>query len=145
MAAVGPPQRVRGRTPASERPRASLRCAVDVRPRQAVLAAYRKDSSKSGLERAFDRLIATHPEIPPPLTNIQLGPWEIDRYWPTHRLAVALDGRAYHIAVAAMEKDRVKDTWLLRHDITPLRFTDFRVEHEPRDILSDLRHFLQIS
>jgi hypothetical protein len=107
-----------------------------------VLAAYRNDSSRSGLERAFDRLLAPHPEIPPPLTNIHLGPWEIDRYWPTRRLAVELDGRPYHIAVAAMEKDRVKDAWLLRHDITPLRFTDHRVEHEPHAILADLRHFL---
>jgi hypothetical protein len=108
----------------------------------AVLAAYRNDSSRSGLERAFDRLLAPHPEIPPPLTNIHLGPWEIDRYWPARRLAVELDGRPYHIAVAAMEKDRVKDAWLLRHDITPLRFTDHRVEHEPHAILADLRHFL---
>jgi hypothetical protein len=33
---------------------------------------------------------------------------------------------------------------LLRHDITPLRFTDHRVEHEPRAILADLRHFLGV-
>jgi hypothetical protein len=33
---------------------------------------------------------------------------------------------------------------LLRQGITPLRFTDFRVEHDIGGILGDLRHFLQI-
>ena len=69
---------------------------------------------------------------------------EIDRYWPEHRLAVELDGRPYHLAAGAMERDRIKDASLLKHGITPLRFTDFRVEHDPRRILADLHHFLQI-
>jgi Transcriptional regulator, AbiEi antitoxin/Protein of unknown function (DUF559) len=111
----------------------------------AVLAAYRRtESSKSGLELAFDGLLAAHPELPQPLRNIQIDHWEIDRFWPDHSLAVELDGRPYHIAAAAMEKDRIKDAWLLKHGVTPLRFTDFRVEHDPRGILGDLRHFLKL-
>jgi len=113
---------------------------------KAVLAAYRRvDSSKSELERAFDRLLAQHPEIPEPQRNIHLDHWEIDRFWPAHNLAVELDGRPYHLAAAAMEKDRIKDAWLLRHGVTPLRFTDFRVEHDACGILGDLRHFLNIA
>ena len=113
---------------------------------KAVLAAYRRtDSSKSELERAFDRLLAQDPAIPAPQTNINIGPWEIDRFWPAHNLAVELDGRPYHIAAAAMEKDRIKDAALLRLGITPLRFTDFRVEHDARGILGDVRHFLKLS
>jgi very-short-patch-repair endonuclease len=112
---------------------------------KAVLAAYRRtDSSKSELERAFDRLLALHPEIPEPNRNIHIGPWEIDRFWPAHNLAVELDGRPYHVAAAAMEKDRIKDAALLRQGITPLRFTDFRVEHDIRGILGDLHHFLKL-
>jgi very-short-patch-repair endonuclease len=112
---------------------------------KAVLAAYRRtDSSKSGLERAFDRLIAQHPDIPEPHRNVEIDHWEIDRFWPAHNLAVELDGRPYHIAAAAMEKDRIKDAYLLRHGITPLRFTDFRVEHDAPGILGDLRHFLAV-
>ncbi len=33
----------------------------------------------------------------------------------------------------------------LRLGITPLRFTDFRVEHDARGILGDVRHFLKLS
>lgn len=65
----------------------------------AVLAAYRRTKSrKSDLELAFDRLLAQHPEIPEPQTNIYIGHWEIDCFWPEHNLAVELDGRPYHVA-----------------------------------------------
>jgi very-short-patch-repair endonuclease len=112
---------------------------------KAVLAAYRRpDSSASELERTFDRLLAQHPEIPQPQRNIHIDHWEIDRFWPEHNLAVELDGRPYHLAAAAMEKDRIKDADLLRKGITPLRFTDFRVEHDIGGILGDLRHFLRL-
>jgi very-short-patch-repair endonuclease len=113
---------------------------------KAVLAAYRRaESSRSELERAFDRLLAQHPEIPQPQRNIHLDHWEIDRFWPEHNLAVELDGRPYHLAAAAMERDRIKDADLLRRGVTPLRFTDFRVEHDIRGILGDVRHFLRIA
>jgi very-short-patch-repair endonuclease len=112
----------------------------------AVLAVYRNTkSSKSELERAFDRLLAQHPEIPDPQRNIYIDVWEIDRFWPQHNLAVELDGRPYHVAANAMERDRIKDAFLLRHQITPLRFTDFRIEHDAPGILRDLRHFLKLT
>lgn len=112
----------------------------------AVLAVYRRtDDRKSDLERAFDRFLAGHPEIPEPLRNIEIDHWEIDCFWPEHKLAVELDGRPYHVAANAMEKDRLKDASLLRQGITPLRYTDFRVEHDLRGILQDLRHFLKIA
>jgi hypothetical protein len=108
----------------------------------AVLASYRRtEDHKSQLEAAFDRILAEHPDIPPPQRNIHLDIWEIDRYWPAHHLAVELDGRPYHAAVGDMERDRIKDAALQRLGVTPLRFTDFRVEHDVPGILGDVRHF----
>ena len=132
--------------------RATIEEALGRYPRQpgmsklaAVLATYRRtESHKSQLELAFDRIIAQHPEIPDPERNIHIDIWEIDRFWPAHRLAVELDGRPYHVAAGDMERDRVKDAALLRRGITPLRFTDFRVEHDITGILADLRHFLAL-
>ena len=113
---------------------------------RAVLAAYlRTEDHKSQLELAFDRLLAEHPDLPAPQRNIHIGIWEIDRFWPEHNLAVELDGRPYHIAVADMERDRRKDTALQRLGLTPLRFTDFRVEHDSREVLGDVEHFLTLS
>jgi very-short-patch-repair endonuclease len=83
-------------------------------------------------------LLAQHPEIPEPQRNIYIHGWEIDCYWPEHKLAVELDGRPYHIAVKDMEKDRVKDAKLLRLGIRTLRITDTRFELDPLGVLDDL-------
>ena len=110
---------------------------------RAVLAAYlRTEDYTSYLELAFDRLLAQHPDLPKPQHNVHIDVWEIDRFWPDHNLVVELDGRPYHIAVADMERDRLKDIALQRLGLTPLRFTDARVEHDSPGVLRDLRHFL---
>jgi very-short-patch-repair endonuclease len=110
---------------------------------RAALAAYlRTKDSKSGLERAFDRILAAHPELPAPQRNVSLGVWELDRFWPEHKLVVELDGRPYHVAVADMERDRIKDAALQRLRLNVLRFTDFRVEYDPGGVLGDVSHFL---
>lgn len=110
---------------------------------RAALAGYtRPPRAKSELERAFDALIAPHPEIPAPQHNVHLGGWEIDRYWPAHRLAVELDGRPYHVAVAEMDRDRAKDIDLQKLGVRPVRIPDLRLECEPADVLADVRFFV---
>jgi hypothetical protein len=93
---------------------------------------------KSGLERDFDAFLLEHPEIPPPQRNVYIDGWEIDCYWPEYKLAVELDGRAYHIAVRDMEKDRIKDARLLRIGIRPLRITDTRFRYDRASVYDDL-------
>jgi hypothetical protein len=55
------------------------------------------------------------------------------------------DGRPYHVAAQDMERDRIKDAFLLRVGITPVRYTDFRMDHDVPGILRDLQHFLNIT
>jgi hypothetical protein len=55
------------------------------------------------------------------------------------------DGRPYHVAAQDMERDRIKDAFLLRVGITPVRYTDFRMDHDVPGILRDLHHFLNIT
>jgi hypothetical protein len=100
---------------------------------------------KSGLERAFDRWLAKHPEIPPPQRNIRLGPWEIDCYWPEHGLALELDGRAYHTVVEDIERDRRKDAWLQAHGNLILRVTDSRFKRDKPGVYRDLTTMLALA
>lgn len=93
---------------------------------------------KSQLERAFDRWLLKHPEIPEPERNIRLGPWEIDCHWPAHGLALELDGRPYHTVVEDMDRDRRKDTWLQLHGRRILRVTDSRFRRDRRGVHRDL-------
>ena len=77
--------------------------------------------------------------IPPPLRNVFIDGWELDCYWPEHRLVVELDGRPYHVAVRDMERDKRKDAKLLRAGIAVMRITDLRLELEPQAVLDDVR------
>jgi hypothetical protein len=107
---------------------------------KAALAAYLPTADrKSDLERAFDKFLAEHPEIPTPQTNVYIDGWEIDCYWPQHKLAVELDGRPYHIAVKDMEKDKLKDAKLLLLGIRVMRITDMRFQYDRDGIYDDLR------
>ena len=102
-------------------------------------AAYRpRADRKSDLERDFDRLLERHPEIPEPLRNYKLGPWELDYYWPEQRVVLELDGRPYHVAVADMERDRFRDAQLLREGIRTLRITDQRYRDDREGAVDDL-------
>ncbi len=97
---------------------------------------------RSELERQFAAFLARHPELPEPLTNVHLGPWEIDFHWPEQRLAVELDGRLYHQAVQDRERDNAKDIWLQKRRIRIMRIRDFRFEHDQPGIHRDLHDLL---
>ncbi len=113
---------------------------------KAALAEYLpRPDRKSSLERAFDELLAQHPEIPPPQRNVHIHGWEIDCYWPQQRLAVELDGRPYHIVVRDIERDRLKDAKLLKVGIRVLRITDSRFELDPLGAVEDLLAALGLS
>ncbi len=100
---------------------------------------------KSALERAFDRWLLKHPEIPPPQRNIRLGPWEIDCYWPEPGLALELDGRPYHTVVEDIERDRRKDTWLQASGKRILRVTDSRFKRDKPGVHRDLTAMLALT
>ncbi len=113
--------------------------------RNALRAYLPRPDRKSGLERAFDELLAEHPEIPPPQRNVYIDGWEIDCYWPAQSLAVELDGRPYHVAVRDIERDRLKDAKLLKVGIRVLRITDSRFELDRFGALGDLLAALGLS
>jgi very-short-patch-repair endonuclease len=62
-------------------------------------------------------------ELPPPLTNVRVHGYEVDLYWPEHRLVVEVDGFAYHSTREAFERDRLKDARLQAHGLRVSRVT----------------------
>jgi hypothetical protein len=101
---------------------------------------------RSDLERTFHAwLAATLPDLPLPQCNIHLGPYEIDLYWPEHRLAVELDGRPYHVAVKHRERDNAKDIWLQQRGIRAMRIRDYRFMDDKAGIAADLLAFARPS
>jgi hypothetical protein len=101
-------------------------------------------SRKSGLERAFDRWLSKHPEIPQPERNVMLGPWEIDCHWPDRQLVLELDGRPYHSLIEEIERDNRKNTWLQAHGHRFLRVTDTRFKSDKPGVHQDLTTLLAL-
>jgi hypothetical protein len=78
-----------------------------------AVAAYRPSTQKSELERGFTQLLKPASDIPSPsfnaLTEGETGTHEVDALWENHKLAVQLDGFAFHRTRRDREKDALSD------------------------------------
>jgi very-short-patch-repair endonuclease len=61
--------------------------------------------------------------LPAPAFNVRVGGHELDCYWTSVRLAVELDGAAYHGSWTSQTQDRRRDTDLAAHGVVVLRIT----------------------
>jgi hypothetical protein len=114
---------------------------------RAALARYRPSNvyeDVSTLERDVAAWLATVPEVPPPLRNVRVGPWEFDFFWPDHGVVLETDGDPYHSVSPDTERDRLKDAWVQRRKMVILRVTGFRFEHDRAGVRSDLLAMLDL-
>src|SRR5690606_35703346 len=49
--------------------------------------------------------------LPDPHTNVSVGPYRLDFFWPDEGVAIEVDGRAYHSSSPRFEGDRKTDHW----------------------------------
>lgn len=80
------------------------------------------DFTRSEAERRCLQLLSTA-GLPRPHTNVPVGPYELDLFWPREGVAVEIDGRAHHTARTRFEGDRRKDVWLRARGIQVIRLT----------------------
>ncbi len=78
--------------------------------------------TRSELEDGFLSLVVTH-GLPRPQMNATIEHMEVDAVWHDHRLAVELDGWAYHSTKHAFQRDRDRANDLTQAGFTVLRFT----------------------
>lgn len=103
--------------------------------RLAELARQSRSSrTRSGGEEQLLRLIRRS-RMPHPQVNAQLGGWNLDFYWPEHRLVVEVDGIDFHSSRVSVERDHRKDLELRRRGIDVLRFVGRQVRREPELLL----------
>jgi hypothetical protein len=75
---------------------------------RAVLAgAVIPGQVESILELRFLRLCAAY-GLPTPLTQVRIGAWRVDFWFPSARLAVETDGARYHATAAKRRRDAAK-------------------------------------
>jgi predicted transcriptional regulator of viral defense system/very-short-patch-repair endonuclease len=121
-------QRARGR----RRLQALKEALADHRPGQIV---------RDELEHRFLELVRAA-GLPQPETNVKVQTrrrrYTVDCLWRENRVAVELDGRGAHARITAFESDRRKDAALSAVRLHPVRFTWYRVTHEPAEVTAEL-------
>jgi very-short-patch-repair endonuclease/predicted transcriptional regulator of viral defense system len=86
--------------------------------------------TRSEAERQMRRLIE-QARLPPPRVNARIGGFEVDFYWPGHKLIVEVDGFRFHGHRAAFERDRRKDMTLVAAGYLVIRVTWRQLTEEP--------------
>ena len=77
--------------------------------------------------------------------NVLVAGFEVDCFWPAHRLVVALDGYAFHRNRAAFERDRQRDAALQVAGHTVLRITYRRLVNSEASVVAGLEKLLRAS
>lgn len=70
------------------------------------------------------------------------GPWRIDLAFPLQKVAVEVDGWAWHVDAERFRNDRRKQNALVRAGWDPLRFTWHDLDGRPRAVLDEIRETL---
>jgi very-short-patch-repair endonuclease len=110
---------------------------------QKALRLYRPELAvlRSKLERDFRTLLRASP-LPLPSHNVNVGAYELDCYWPAHGFCVELDTYGTHGSRRSFEQDRKRERELRRLGVEVMRVTDLQLEHEPDEVVADLRESL---
>jgi peroxiredoxin/very-short-patch-repair endonuclease len=101
-----------------------------------TVEAYRLSTQKSELERRLKTLLETATDIRTPTFNAVVQgattTHEVDAYWPTHRLAIQVDGFEFHRTRRDRERDAASDSdlELAGHRVMRLTWDDVTVRGE---------------
>lgn len=76
--------------------------------------------------------------------NFAAGPYVIDVAFPRQRVAVEIDGWAFHSDGAAFQNDRKRQNWLALHGWQVLRFTWLDLTQHPQRVLAEIRAAISV-
>lgn len=96
------------------------------------------DRADSGLERRLLRLLR-EARLPGLVRAVPFGPWAIDLAFPAVRVAVEVDGWAWHSDPERFRTDRRKQNALVAAGWTVLRFTWSDVHDRPGETVGRIR------
>jgi very-short-patch-repair endonuclease len=74
--------------------------------------------------------------LPPPETNVRVGPYEVDFLWRASKLAVEVDGFAFHSSRPKFERDRERDAALTARGLRVVRVTWRAIEQRPETTIA---------
>jgi very-short-patch-repair endonuclease len=93
--------------------------------------------TRSRMERELRALIRKA-GLPAPQSNVKVAGYEVDLYWPAHRLVVEFDGWNTHSSRTAFESDRLKDAALMLAGERVIRVTGRQLERRRHELVARL-------
>jgi very-short-patch-repair endonuclease len=118
----------------------SLLAQYPRRPGTPALRALLERDSRPAVthSRSERRLLALirKADLPAPEVNFKLERYELDLYWPEHRLAIEVDDFHTHGSPTSFEADRRRDADLATQGIQVMRLTRPRIVDEPERTLA---------
>lgn len=116
------------------------------RPGSARLAVLAHEDRKTAWTRSDTerRLIALlrKARLPMPEVNTIYGRFELDFFWPDHRLAVETDGYEFHSSRRALERDHQRDLALQSAGVMIVRFSWRQIRDEPELVIAQVAALL---
>ncbi len=111
---------------------------------QSVLDEQRRRGIQLTRSELEDRFLAfvEAAGLPRPRMNERIEGFEVDAVWRAQKVAVELDGWAFHRHRGAFERDRVKANRLTAKGWTVLRYTHQAVVRRPAEVAAELAAML---
>jgi very-short-patch-repair endonuclease len=114
-----------------------------------IMASY-ENVEKSDLEVRFVQLLRTYDVQQPQLQHefvIKKSKKviRVDAYWPSARLAVELDGLAYHSSARELQSDRNRQNTLLGLGVQLRRYSYSDIQERPAEVAREIHRLLQQS
>jgi len=87
---------------------------------------------------AEERMLALlrRAQLPSPEINVAVGRYEVDLLWRAERLAIEVDGYAFHSTPSAFERDRRRDADLQAIGLRVMRVTWRQITEEPEALIA---------
>ncbi|MGV0992361.1 MAG: DUF559 domain-containing protein [Mycobacterium sp.] len=76
--------------------------------------------------------------------NFPVGPYAIDIAFPDQRVAIEIDGWAFHSDQPAFQNDRKRQNWLALQGWQVLRFTWLDITQHPQRVLKEIRAAISV-
>ena len=76
--------------------------------------------------------------------NLRVGPYFVDIAFPKQRVAIEIDGWAFHSDQQAFQNDRSRQNWLTLQGWQVLRFTWLDVTGHPERVLAAIRAAISV-
>jgi very-short-patch-repair endonuclease len=71
--------------------------------------------------------------------NVRVGPYEIDVAFAAQKIAIEIDGWAFHSDLETFQNDRKRQNWLALRGWQVLRFTWLDITQHPERVLAEIR------